>query len=159
MAGGTPIDDYDAIVIGAGHNGLVTAAYLARDGLRTLLLEARAIVGGTAGSERFAGATVNLCSCDHMTIRTTPVIDELRLEQAGLTYVDLDPALVGWAWSGGPAWKLHHDVDATLEGLAQRYPEEVDGYRRYVRAARPAAELVLAAAQEPPRLTGLTRLG
>ncbi len=159
MAHGVPIDDYDAIVIGAGHNGLVTAAYLARDGVRTLLLEARPIVGGTAGSEHFAGATVNLCSCDHMTIRTTPVIEELRLEHAGLTYVDLDPALVGWAWSGGPAWKLYHDVDATLDGLAERYPQEVDGYRRYVRAARPAAELVLAAAQEPPRLTSLTRLG
>ena len=42
------MSDYDAIVIGAGHNGLVTAAYLARDGRRTLLLEARSSVGGTA---------------------------------------------------------------------------------------------------------------
>lgn len=153
------MSDFDAVVVGAGHNGLITAAYLARDGMRTLLLEARPIVGGTAGSEPFAGATVNLCSCDHMTIRTTPVIEELRLGDAGLEYLDLDPALVGWAWSGGPAWKLHRDVGATVDGLARQYPQEAEGYRRYLKVARPAAQLVLAAAQEPPRLGGLTRLG
>ena len=42
---------YDAIVIGAGHNGLTTAAYLARSGLRTLVLERRGIVGGCAVTE------------------------------------------------------------------------------------------------------------
>src|SRR5690606_24374469 len=53
------VSDVDAIVVGAGHNGLVTAAYLAKAGRRTLVLEARDQVGGTAGSEAFAGATVN----------------------------------------------------------------------------------------------------
>ena len=65
---------FDAIVIGAGHNGLVTAAYLQRGGMQTLLLEARSVVGGTASSEEFGGATVNICNCDHLTFRTTPVI-------------------------------------------------------------------------------------
>lgn len=156
---GRPSADYDAVVIGAGHNGLIAASYLQRDGMRTLLVEARPTVGGTAGSEAFAGVTVNLCSCDHLTIRTTPVIEELRLEEAGLRYLDLDPALVGWAWSGGPAWRLHHDVGRTADGLAECYPEEVEGYRRYLAAARPAARLVLDAAQEPPQLRDLTRLG
>ena len=43
-------DDFDAVVIGAGHNGLITSAYLARAGRRTLLVEARDRVGGTAGT-------------------------------------------------------------------------------------------------------------
>jgi beta-carotene ketolase (CrtO type) len=84
--------DYDAMVIGAGHNGLVCAAYLAKAGMRTLLVEARSSVGGTASSERFAGGTVNICNCDHLAFRTTPVIDELGLGAHGLQYIDIEPA-------------------------------------------------------------------
>src|SRR6185436_9948649 len=90
--------DFDAIVIGAGHNGLVTAAYLARAGMRTLLLEARADVGGTAASEQFAGATVNICNCDHLTFRTTPVIEDLGLTEHGLRYLDVEPAQHNLTW-------------------------------------------------------------
>ncbi len=43
--------DYDAIIVGAGHNGLVTAAYLARAGLRVLVLERREVVGGACVTE------------------------------------------------------------------------------------------------------------
>src|SRR5687768_17022283 len=113
-----PSDDYDAIVIGAGHNGLVCAAYLARGGLRTILLEARASVGGTASSETFAGATVNICNCDHITFRTTPIAEELRLADHGLQYLDVEPAQINMAWSGGPAWPQFKDVELTVEALA-----------------------------------------
>jgi phytoene dehydrogenase-like protein len=149
--------DHDAIVIGAGHNGLITAAYLARAGLRTLLVEARADVGGTAASESFAGATVNICNCDHVTFRTTPVIAELELARFGLRYQDVDPAGYHMAWSGGPAWHSHHSVDETLDALRATYPDEVDGYRRYTEAAIPVVKLIVGAASEPPTLAGLTR--
>jgi beta-carotene ketolase (CrtO type) len=148
--------DFDAIVVGAGHNGLVCATYLARSGLRTLLLEARAAVGGVAGSERFAGATVNVCNCDHVTFRTTPIADELDLGRFGLRYLEIDPAQVAAAWSGGPSWTQWHDVERTIDGLAATYPGELDGYRRYLRTARPAAELIIAAAIEPPTVWSLT---
>jgi beta-carotene ketolase (CrtO type) len=149
--------DADVIVIGGGHNGLVTAAYLARGGLRTLVLEAREQVGGTAASDTFAGATVNICNCDHITFRTTPVIDELELTAHGLEYLDLDPSQHNLAWAGGPAWTHHHDLEATLDSLRATFPDEVDGYRRYVEAARPAIELIFAAASEPPDPVALTR--
>jgi phytoene dehydrogenase-like protein len=151
------MSDYDAIVVGAGHNGLVCAAYLARGGLRTLLLEARDSVGGTAASESFAGATVNICNCDHITFRTTPIADELRLADHGLRYVDVEPAQINMAWSGGPAWAQFHDVEQTLDALAQSHPGEVDGYRRYLRAAVPAVKLVFEAANERPSVGGLAR--
>ena len=121
-------------MIGGGHNGLVTAAYLARAGLRTLLLEARADVGGTAASEQFAGATVNICNCDHLTFRTTPVIAELDLAAHGLRYLDVDPAQhnMTWATAGdGVAWSHHHDLDETVDvdrrGAAGRRPTPTAG--------------------------------
>jgi beta-carotene ketolase (CrtO type) len=153
----THVPDVDAIVVGAGHNGLVTAAYLARAGLSTLLVEARDSVGGTAASEQFAGVTVNICNCDHITFRTTPIADELRLHDHGLRYLDIEPAQMNMAWSGGAAWPLHHDVDQTLDALGRLYPSEVDGYRRYIRAAVPAMRLVLANANEPPTARRIAR--
>ncbi|MEO7369930.1 MAG: NAD(P)-binding protein, partial [Ilumatobacteraceae bacterium] len=74
------------------------AAYLAKAGLRTLLVEARSSVGGTASSESFGGGTVNICNCDHITFRTTPVIEELGLAGHGLRYIDLDPSQHNMAW-------------------------------------------------------------
>lgn len=150
--------DHDAIVVGGGHNGLVTAAYLARAGLRTLVLEARPIVGGTAGTETFAGARVNLCSCDHTTFRTTPVSDELDLAAHGLRYLDVDPATTATTWDGAARWRTFHDVERTIEELAATHPDEVDGYRRYLAAARPAAATIVAAAAEPPSIARLSRL-
>ncbi len=153
--------DFDAIVIGAGHNGLVTAAYLARSGMSTLLVEARSDVGGTAASESFAGATVNICNCDHLTFRTTPVIEELGLASFGLRYLDVEPAQHNFSWTSaaeGRGWSHHHDLAATLDDLAVGFPSQVDGYRRYAAAAMPAIRMVFEAAAEPPSFTGLTRL-
>jgi beta-carotene ketolase (CrtO type) len=152
-----PAADFDAIVVGAGHNGLITAAYLAKAGLRTLVLEARSGVGGTAASESFAGVTVNICNCDHLTFRTTPVMSELDLASFGLQYLDVEPAQHHLAWSGGPSWTQYHDVDLTLDSLRRTHPGEVDGYRRYLRAAMPAVRLILAVASEPPSIRTLTR--
>ncbi len=149
--------DYDAMVVGAGHNGLVCAAYLAKAGLRTLLIEARSSVGGTASSEAFAGGTVNICNCDHITFRTTPVIDELGLAGFGLRYIDIDPAQRNMVWEGGPSWTIHHDVEQTIDSLARTYPTEVDGYRRYLRAALPAVQMVFDNANDPPSVKAIAK--
>lgn len=145
-----PTADFDAVVIGAGHNGLVTAAYLARHGVRTLLLEARDSVGGTAASESFHGGTVNICNCDHLTFRTTPVIEELGLSAHGLRYLDVEPAQINGDWSSQKFWPMYHSIDKTLEALSVVHPTAVNGYRRYARAMVPLARLVLGAAATPP---------
>jgi phytoene dehydrogenase-like protein len=152
-----PAPDFDAVVIGAGHNGLVCAAYLARAEMRTLLVEARATVGGTAASETFAGATVNICNCDHITFRTTPVMEELRLAEHGLRYLDVDPSQTNMSWDDTPAWATHHDVEATLDSIGRSFPTEVDGYRRYLAAAMPAVRMVFDQANDPPSFTGITK--
>jgi phytoene dehydrogenase-like protein len=158
------VPDVDAVVIGAGHNGLVCAAYLARAGLRTLLVEARSSVGGCASSESFGGATVNICNCDHITFRTTPVMDELDLGAHGLRYLEVDPGQLSMPAPGDsgavrPAWPVFHDVERTIEGLRLLYPEQADAYRQYAAQAVPALKLILAAATEPPSTRRLVSLG
>ena len=144
------MSDFEAIVVGAGHNGLVAAAYLAQRGMKTLLVEARETVGGCAASEDVLGVRVNICNCDHLTFRTTPVIEELGLGAHGLHYLDVDPGAMNMAWSGGAIWPSFHSLERTLEGLRMTHPNEVDGYRRYAAAAMPAVRLILDAAAEPP---------
>ncbi len=149
--------DFDAIVIGAGHNGLITAAYLARAGRRTLLVEARSSVGGCASSEDVLGARVNICNCDHLTFRTTPVHDELDLAGHGLRYLDVEPAQMNLTWDGSAAWPIFHDVERTIEALAATHPGEVDGYRRYVADAMPVVKLIFGAAADLPTRPRLVR--
>lgn len=156
--------DVDVIVVGAGHNGLVCAAYLARAGLKTLLLEARDSVGGCASSEHFGGGTVNICNCDHITFRTTPVIDELGLRDHGLRYLEVDPGQLSVPFPEGdqalkPAWPVFHDVERTVDALRLLYPQQATAYERYAAAAVPALRLILQAAVEPPSINRFASLG
>src|SRR6476659_9161482 len=84
---------YDAIVVGAGHNGLTASAYLARAGLRTLVLERREIVGGACVTEESApGCRVSTTSYIASMLRPE-VIRDLRLGEFGLRMVPCDPAI------------------------------------------------------------------
>ena len=84
---------YDAIVVGAGHNGLTAAAYLARAGLKTLVLERREIVGGCCVTEEIApGCRASTTSYIASMLRPE-VIRELRLAEFGLRMLPCDPAL------------------------------------------------------------------
>ena len=142
--------DFDAIVIGAGHNGLICAAYLARAGRRTLLVEARSEVGGCAATVNALGARVNICNCDHRVFRSTPIMEELGLAQHGLRYLDVTPGWVNMAHDDRPAWFLFHDLERTIDALRYTYPGEVAGYQRYVKDALPIAKLIRDVANQTP---------
>src|ERR1700728_3931893 len=84
---------YDAIIVGGGHNGLTAAAYLARAGLSTLVLERRNIVGGCCVTEEIApGCRVSTTSYIASMLRPE-VISELGLSDHGLRMIPCDPAI------------------------------------------------------------------
>ncbi|MGZ8502594.1 MAG: phytoene desaturase family protein, partial [Candidatus Limnocylindrales bacterium] len=127
---------YDAIVIGGGHNALVSAAYLGRAGLRTVVLERRETVGGAAATSELApGARVPTLA--HTVGRLRPsVVRELGLKRHGLSLVGPDVRVFA-PGPDGQAVTLWSDVARTAAGLraisnadSERYP----GFDRLVRA-------------------------
>jgi phytoene dehydrogenase-like protein len=85
--------NYDAIIIGTGHNGLVTAAYLAKAGMRVLALERRAMVGGIAVTEEIVPG-FKFSACAHLAGSfASEIIADLDLKRHGLELLALDPLL------------------------------------------------------------------
>ena len=135
--------DPDAVVVGGGHNGLICAAYLARAGVDTLLVEARDEVGGCASTVSDLDARFNICSCDHTLVRAMPFMDDLDLAAHGLRYLEADPTTVYMGYDGSPPWLFFNDSERTIESIGRHRPSQAVAYRRYLADARPVAELTL----------------
>jgi phytoene dehydrogenase-like protein len=84
---------YDAIVIGGGHNGLTAAAYLGKGGLRTLVLERRAVVGGAAVTEEFHPGYRNSIASYVLSLLRPEIIRDLELKRHGLSLIPFRGAL------------------------------------------------------------------
>jgi len=79
---------YDALVIGAGHNGLACACYLAKGGLKVKVLERRRVVGGAAVTEEFHPGFRNSVAAYTVSLLQAKVIRDLRLAEHGLRIVE-----------------------------------------------------------------------
>lgn len=123
----------DVVVIGAGHNGLVCASYLAAAGLQVVVLEARELPGGNTVTEELTlpGFAHDSCSSAHVLIQSNPLLrdDELGLlSRYGLEYVHTDPAVI-LPQADGEALVMHPDLDATVDELARWSPEDARSFR------------------------------
>lgn len=125
---------YDAIIVGGGHNGLVCACYLAKAGLKTLLLERRPIIGGAVCTQTdlIPGYRIDVGSSVHIMIHLTPILRELQLDQHGLEYIEMDP----WAYYPVPGTntgiRFHRDLEATCQSIAQFSNHDAEQYRKFV---------------------------
>jgi phytoene dehydrogenase-like protein len=123
----------DVVVAGAGHNSLVTAAYLARAGFEVLVVEARPVVGGNTATEELTlpGFLHDSCSTAHNLIQASPAIRELGLEDYGLEYIHPDP-VVHIPFPDGTWLTQWRDLERTCEEFAKFSRRDADAYRRLI---------------------------
>lgn len=151
---------YDAIIIGAGHNGLTAAGYLARAGLSVLAVERRAIVGGAAVTEEVSpGCRVS--SCSYIASMLTPaIIRDLDLATYGLSMVACDPAL-NMPMADGGIVRLWADAERTASELKRYSARDAAAYLKVDADLKRIARYLQAFFLEPPpnlAATGINRL-
>src|SRR6188474_1355963 len=84
---------WDAVVVGGGHNGLVAAAFLAKAGLRTTVLESRPVVGGAAITEQPWGPDFKVTSLSYvMSLMPDAIVEGLGLERFGYRVFPMGPS-------------------------------------------------------------------
>jgi phytoene dehydrogenase-like protein len=130
----------EVVVVGAGHNALVAAAYLARAGLEVLVLEAGPRVGGNTRTEELTlpGFAHDSCSSAHVLIQNNPLVrdDELGLvTEQGLTYLTTDPAVV-MPQADGDVLVMRPDLAATVDELGRWSAHDARAFEDMVTAWR-----------------------
>ena len=139
---------YDAIVIGSGHNGLVCGAYLAKAGLKTLVLERRDIVGGAAVTEEFTPGFRASRFSYVMSLLHPRVIRDLELDALGLTVL---PANDLFCPLGGDDYIIYSDdMKKTQAEFARFSARDAQVYPEFARHLDEAARLVRSLLFETP---------
>lgn len=144
---------YDAIVIGAGHNGLTTATYLARAGVRVLVLEGRDRVGGAAVTEELGGVRVPTLA--HTVGRLKPsVVRELELAKHGLSLVAPEVRVFA-PGADGSAVTLYADLAKSVEALRAISEDDASAFVEFDRRVRALSRFVADLGDEaPPDIAG-----
>ena len=133
--------DFDVITIGAGHNALITSAYLAQAGYKVGVFERRSIVGGAVSTQELVpGYKFDLGGSAHILIRLTPIVEELGLERYGLDYIDIDPLFFA-PYEDGDTLFIHRDEAKTIDELENKFGEG-EAYGRFLNDWRPFSRVV-----------------
>lgn len=145
---------HDVVVMGAGHNGLVAAAYLARAGKSVLVLERKPYYGGGVSTRELTlpGYRHDEHSTVHIMLQGNPLLreDELGLlRDFGLRYNYPEMPWVT-VFEDGRVIRAWKDLDRTCEGIAEFSPRDAEAYRRFVQASRKALPMLTAGLYSPP---------
>jgi phytoene dehydrogenase-like protein len=123
--------DYDGIVIGAGHNGMVCAGYLGKSGLRILVIEKNMEVGGGLDSHEdrnYPGFWHNIHSVFHRGLMMLPWFQDLELQKMGIHYYKPDPGVVQH-FLDGTYLGWFEDVERTIGSIEQFSRKDADTFR------------------------------
>ena len=115
--------EYDVAVIGAGPNGLICSAYLAKAGLKVILLEARHECGGGLDTLEFKGFRYNLHAIYHMMAEIMPVYNDFNLPQKGVRFIypEVQAAFIN---KNGPPLILYKDPQQTAAYISKTFSKE-----------------------------------
>jgi phytoene dehydrogenase-like protein len=139
MAAKPPV--YDAIIIGGGHNGLVTAAYLGKSGQKTLVIERQLQLGGAASTEEvFPGYRVDTGSFD-ASLLLKSIISELGLEQYDLKMIGA-PVLAFAPHPESTSFTLWRDQQETQKEIQRLSPKDAERYPLFTKSIVRMAELL-----------------
>ncbi len=121
------MSNYDAIIIGAGHNGLTTAAYLAKAGKKVLVLERRVAIGGSAATEEiFPG--FKFATVAHLASGFAGEVSaDLDLKKHGLELLPIDPLLFAPQLNGAPL-AIWHDAAKAVEAISRHSKSDASKY-------------------------------
>lgn len=156
-AAGGP-SSFDAIVVGAGHNGLTAAAYLARAGMSVCVLEARELVGGACVTEEvWPGRRVSRASYV-VSMLQPKVIADLELARFGFEAIPLDPEFATFAADGQPIL-LPNDKQVTYEQVARVSRKDADNLEAFDALFDKAAKFLKPLMLKPPPALGSKRPG
>jgi phytoene dehydrogenase-like protein len=152
---------YDAIVVGGGHNGLVSAAYLARAGLKTLVLERRHLLGGAAVTEEVWPGYKISTAAYVVSLMSARIVQELDLARYGYHVYPLDPAYFA-PFPEGDGFLLWDDPAKAAEEIRRINEHDGDNYAAYSHALTELAEIIrplLYVTPPDPRLGSMRDLG
>jgi phytoene dehydrogenase-like protein len=142
-------DRYDAIIIGAGHNGLVTACYLGRAGWRVLVLERRPLVGGACVTEEvFPGFKVSTAAYVNSLFRKE-IVRDLRLPEHGFEVLERNPSSFT-PFPDGRSLLLGPDAALTRQEIAKFSSRDADAYPRYEAMLERVADVIEPTLTEAP---------
>ncbi|NGP87861.1 phytoene desaturase family protein [Fodinibius halophilus] len=147
----------DIIIVGSGHNGLVTACYLAKEGYTVTVVERQEQLGGAVSTETMfqseeypRGFRMDVGSSVHIMIHQTGILEELELEKYGLDYIEMDPIMSYPLPDRKGVIHFFKDLEKTLDSIAKVAPEDVENYRQFVKFWGRINEGVLKAFMVPP---------
>ena len=121
---------YDCVIIGAGHNGLVAACYLAKSGLKTLVLEGREVIGGGAVTEEIHPG-FRCSTLDHADGPFSPQIAaELNLSRFGLEMITPDVRVLALAPDGRHVG-IYNDLSRTVKELEKFSKNDANSYSEF----------------------------